>query len=47
MILIKKLQKLSALPSSKMNKNEHLMGEEILPSKQNRILEQFIYLFTT
>ena len=32
--------KISALSSGKIDKYEYLTGEEILPSEQNRIIEQ-------
>ena len=37
--------KISALSSNKLNKYEYLTGEEILPSNQQRIIEQdkFVY----
>ena len=37
--------KISALSSGKIDKYEYLTGEEILPSRQSRIIEQakFIY----
>ena len=39
MILIEKLQKISALSSGKINKYEYLTGE-ILPSDQRRVIKQ-------
>ena len=39
MILIEKLQKY-VLSSGKINKYEHLTGEEMLPSNQKQIIEQ-------
>ena len=38
--LTEKLQKKSALSLGKIDKYEHLTGEEILPSDQSRIIEQ-------
>ena len=38
MILIEKLQKISALSSGKINKYEYLTGEEILPFNQKQII---------
>ena len=38
MILIEKLQKISALSSGKINKYEYLTGEEILPFSQKQII---------
>ena len=35
--------KLSALPSGKIDKNEYLVGEEILSSDQSRMLEQVTF----
>ena len=40
MILIERLQKISALSSGKIDKYEYLTGEEILPSNQQKIIEQ-------
>ena len=37
-------EKISALSSRKVDKNEYLTGEEIRPSDQGRVIEQF-YLF--
>ena len=37
-------EKISALSSRKVDKNEYLTGEEIRPSDQGRVIEQ-IYLF--
>ena len=44
-ILIEKLQKISALSSGKINKWEYFTGEEILPSNQKQIIEEakFVY----
>ena len=41
----RKAAKISALLSGKINKNEHVTGEEILPLDQSRMMEQpkFIY----
>ena len=36
--------KISALSSGKIDKDEYLTGEEILPSNQQQIIEQ-VYLF--
>ena len=36
--------KISALSSGKIDKNEYLTGEEMLPSNQQQIIEQ-VYLF--
>ena len=51
---IKKLQydinreaaKISALSSGKINKYEHLTGEEILPSNQQQIIEQAKFTYS-
>ena len=40
MILIERLQKISALSSRKTAKYEYVTGEEILPSNQQQIIEQ-------
>ena len=45
MILIDKLQKISALSSGKINKYEDLTGEEIVPSNQKQTIEQAIFTF--
>ena len=39
MILTKKLQKISAISSVKINKYEYLTGEEILPPDHSRMIE--------
>ena len=39
-ILTEKQQKIVALLSGKIDKYEYLIGEEILPSGQSRIIEQ-------
>ena len=46
MILIVKLQKISALSSGKVNKYEYLTGEEILPSSQKQITEQSKFTYS-
>ena len=46
MILIVKLQKISALSSGKVNKYEYLTGEEILPSSQKQITEQAKFTYS-
>ena len=46
MILIVKLQKISALSSGKINKYEYLTGEEILPSSQKQIAEQAKFTYS-
>ena len=38
--------KISAWPSDKINKNEYLTGEEILPSNQKQIIEQAKYTYS-
>ena len=38
--------KISALSSGKINKYEHLTGEEILPSDQSRIIEQANFTYS-
>ena len=38
--------KISALPFGKTNKYEYLAGEEILPSDQNRIIEQAKFAYS-
>ena len=38
--------KISALSLSKIDKNEYLTGEEILPSDQNRIIEQAKFTYS-
>ena len=43
MVLTKKMQKILALPSGKIDKNEYLAGEEILSSDQSRMLEQVTF----
>ena len=40
LILIERLQKISALSSGKIDKYEFLTGEEILPSNQQQIIQQ-------
>ena len=40
MILIEKLKKFQLYHLEKLLNNEYLTGEEILPSTQNRIIEQ-------
>ena len=40
MILRVKQQKISALPSDKIDKYEYLTGEEILPFHRSRLIEQ-------
>ena len=40
MILIEKLKKFQECHLEKLLNNEYLTGEEILPSTQNRIIEQ-------
>ena len=39
--------KISALSSGKIDKYEYLIGEEILPSDQSRIMEQAKYIFSS
>ena len=39
-------EKISALSSSKIDKNEFLTGKEILPSDQSRIIEQAKFTFS-
>ena len=46
MILIDKLQKISAVSSGKINKYEDLTGEEIVPSNQKQTIEQTIFTFS-
>ena len=46
MILIEKLQKISALSSGKIDKYEYLTGEEILPSNQEQIIEQAKFTYS-
>ena len=47
MILNREAAKISVLSSRKIDKYEYLSGEEILPSDQNRIIEQAkVYLFS-
>ena len=46
MIVIVKLQKISALSSGKINKYEYLTGEEILPSSQKQITEQAKFTYS-
>ena len=38
--------KISASSSNKIDKNEYLTGEEILPSDQNRIIEQAKFTYS-
>ena len=38
--------KISALSSGKIDKYEYLTGEEILPSEQNRIIEQAKFTYS-
>ena len=38
--------RISALPSGKIKKYEHLTGEEILPSDQSRIIEQANFTYS-
>ena len=42
----REIAKVSALPSGKINKYEYLMEEEILPSEENRRLEQATCTFS-
>ena len=37
--------KISALSSGKLHKYEYLTGEDILPSNQQQIIEQALFLF--
>ena len=46
MIVIVKLQKISALSSGTINKYEYLTGEEILPSSQKQITEQAKFTYS-
>ena len=39
--------KISALPSSKVNKYDHLSVEEILPFNQKQIIEQVEFTYST
>ena len=39
--------KISVLSSSKIDKYEYLTGEEILPSKQQQIIEQAKFTYST
>ena len=39
--------KISALPSGKIDKHEHLTGEEILPSDQRRVIEQAKFTYSS
>ena len=46
-ILIEKLQKYQPYHHySKMNKNEYLIGEAILPSNQKKIIEQYKFTYS-
>ena len=47
MILIEKLQKISALSSGKIDKYEYLTGEEILPSNQQQIIQQAKFTYSS
>ena len=38
--------KISALSSGKIDKSEYLMGEEILPSNESRIIEQVRFTYS-
>ena len=38
--------KISALSSRKIDKYEYLMGEEILPSDQGRVIEQATFTYS-
>ena len=42
----KEAAKISALSSSEIDKYEFLTGEEILPSEQNRIMEQAKFTYS-
>ena len=42
----RKAVKISALPSSKIDKHEYLTGEEILPSNQKQIIEQTKFTYS-
>ena len=46
MILIERLQKISALSSVKIDKYEYVTGEEILPSNQQQIIEQAKFTYS-
>ena len=46
MILIERLQKISALSSDKIDKYEYLTGEEILLSTQQQIIEQAKFTYS-
>ena len=46
MILRVKQQKISALPSDKIDKYEYLTGEEILPSHRSRLIEQAKFAYS-
>ena len=46
MILRVKRQKISALPSDKIDKYEYLTGEEILPSHRSRLIEQAKFAYS-
>ena len=42
----RKAAKISALSSNKIDKYKYLAGEEILPSKENRIIEQARFTYS-
>ena len=42
----KEAAKISALSSGKIHKYEYLTGEEILPSDQRRVIEQFRFVYS-
>ena len=39
-------EKISALPSSKIDKYEYVAGEEVLLSDQNRVIEQATFTYS-
>ena len=45
-IVTEKQQKISALSSGKIDKNEYLIDKEILPSDQSRIIEQAKFAYS-
>ena len=47
MSITKKQQKKSGLSSGKIAKYEYLVGEEILPSDQSRIIEQAKFTYSS
>ena len=44
--IIRESAKISALPSTKINKYEYLTGKEILPSNQQHIIEQAKFTYS-